>query len=415
MLSLILNFSTTAFAASYSGKTVDIIDTSVEIITKDSLQDVFGFTDKTNGEVLIDKVTYSYEFIPTEDLSSAEVLLHFTIILGDREYNSTTTGTVDSYQLSSGEILWEGPLSGKIEINKTTFKVLAGFSKIDSCPDIQVSVTIQSESQDSAIEPVVFTFGEVVITMEIYQELANNTQEAFASFPESEEMNSVTASNASSFSYIGYDYEYFDSGFNISGYSQRSRGYFNSGTNQFAVTLKSYCSNIENYFSTAGIAGATIKSFDIELIRNNYTTSSYSWIAGTESYDFNSGNYGAGAVLLKPLFEDIMGILGVPTSTISSIFDGLKGSVEESFHTNDTTVSVSFGLLQDANFDNSSVGVPIVFQLSRNSNNYSGNSSYTFVTSITYRTVYIATGSSYPAYIYIDGYDTSKTVSVTLG
>ncbi|MCR4722459.1 MAG: hypothetical protein K5629_01620 [Eubacteriales bacterium] len=412
----IMSLNSEAFAASHSCSESAVVDTSADIITTDAFRDVFYPEKKDSEEVKIDKITYSYEIAPRKDASLADVILIFSITLGSQEYQFATYGIVDAYQLSSGETLWEGPLSGHIEINKTTYKVLAGFSKIDNNPEIQVSVSIQAENKIDAIQPIVFIFGEEVITTQIHQEITNKSHvESITAF--SKPFEEFPKGNRSgSFSYVGCDFEYFDSGFNISGYAQRSRGYFDSNTNRFAVTIKSYCDNVENYFSSSGIAEAAIKSFDIKLIRDdNYTMNSFSYIVGIESYDFNVGNFGAGAVLIKPLFEDIMSILGVPTSTISAIFNGLKGSAEKDVYTSNTTVSISFGLLYNADFDNSGAGVPIVFQLTRNQNNYTGNSSYTFKTSITYRVVYTPIGSTYPSYIYIDGYDTSKTVSVTLG
>ncbi|MBQ9168986.1 MAG: hypothetical protein IJX67_11350 [Oscillospiraceae bacterium] len=421
-LAMVTSFSVPAFAVENTSSQNEkrITDNSIDMIASSAFSEVFGIESNSRGatnESTIDEISYSYTFALQEnDPTLANVSLTFTMAIGTQAYPVTVSGAVDSYLLSSGDTLWEGLITGTTIIEGTEYKVLAGFSKLNSSPSIQVSVTIQAADKTNAIDPLVFTFGDEVITMQIHQELAGNTAEVSMESLSKEFDEAASIRSAGSFTSLGNDYEYFDSGFNISGYAQRSRGYFNSTTNQFAVTLKSYGDNIEDYFSSTGIAGATIKEFTIELIRNsNYSDGSFSYIVGTESYDFDVGDYGGGAVLIQPLFEDIMGLLGVPTSTITAIFDGLKGSVDENFHTSDTSVSISFGLLQSADFDDSGVGVPIVFQLARNQNGYTGNSSYTFATAITYRTVYIPTGSSTPAYVYIDGYDTSKTVSITLG
>lgn len=421
-LAMVTSFSVPAFAVENTPSQNEkrITDNSIDMIASSAFSEVFGIENNsrsTSNEATIDEISYSYTFeLQENDPTLADVSLTFTMAIGTQAYPVTVSGTVDSYLLSSGDTLWEGMIAGTTIIEGTEYKVLAGFSKLNSDPRTQVSVTIQAADKTNAIDPLVFTFGDEVITMQIHQELLGNTAEVTVESLSKEFDEVATVRSAGSFTSLGNDYEYFDSGFNISGYAQRSRGYFNSTTNQFAVTLKSYGDNIENYFSSTGIAGATIKEFTIELIRNsNYSDGSFSYIVGTESYDFDVGDYGGGAVLIQPLFEDIMGLLGVPTSTITAIFDGLKGSVDENFHTSDTSVSISFGLLQSADFDDSGVGVPIVFQLARNQNGYTGNSSYTFATAITYRTVYIPTGSSTPSYVYIDGYDTSKTVSITLG
>lgn len=388
----------------------------MNLISGEDFQNVFGpATRNANANPVIDNVSYNYSIAPHEDDPAfADVDMSYTMMINGQTYLINVAGVVDAYHLANGEILWEGLLRGGIVINGISYKVLTGFAKMDSETEIQVSVTIQASDDENSIEPIIFTFGNDVITMEIYEELAGNTQIVSTEnvFGELEE-DVLSTTAAGTFTYLGYDYSNFDGGANISGYAQRSRGYFNSDTNQFAVTIKSYCDNVDDFFAVAGVSATTIKSFDIELIRNDgYSTGSFSFIIGTEKYDFDVDDLGK-AVLIKPLFDDIMGLLGVPTSTISALLDGLKGSVEEDFHSNDTTVSVSFGLLQSADFDDSSVGIPIVFQLGRNSG-YTGNSSYTFVTSITYRTTYLPTGATTAGYIYTDGYDTSKTVSITL-
>lgn len=414
---VVFSMTTTAFASETANMSSGT-DTSVELIASESFQSVFDSPNTARNaepEPVIDSVSYNYSLTPQQNNPLlAEVVLAFTMLIDSKTYPVYATGLVDAYQISDGDTLWEGLLRGRVEINETTYKVLVGFAKLDSSADIQVSVTIQALDNTDAIAPIIFMFGNNVINMEIYEELAEDTHKISTRNLSGElELEPASATSAGTFTYVGYDYAYFDGGANISGYAQRSRGYFNSDTNQFAVTIKSYCNNVDDFFAVGGFSVTTIKSFAIELVRDSgYSTGSFSYIIGTEKYDFDVGDLGS-AALIKPLFDDIMGLLGVPTSTISAIFDGLKGSVEEDFHANDTTVSVSFGLLQSANFDDSGVGVPIVFQLGRNSG-YTGNSSYTFVTSITYRTTYMPTGSTTAGYIYTDGYDTSKTVTITL-
>lgn len=416
VFAIMISASFTSVSAVDSGTyETGIVDRSVDIITTDAFREVFYPSAKSSDEVQIDHVTYSYKVLPRKEALLADVLLVFILTTGAKEYHVFSSGTVDAYTLSSGDILWEGPLSGCIEINNTTYKVLAGFSKIDCDPKIQVSVTIQAASVKNAIHPIVFTFGEEVISMQIYNELAENVRtQSMESLSES--FKEITESNnrSGTMKNVGYSYATFDSGFSISGYAQRSGGFFNSGTNQFAVSIRSYCNNIENYFSSAGSVLVSINSFDIELIRGGYTTNSFSWIDGIERFNFDVGSFGSGATYIKPLFEDGMSLLGIPTSTISATLDGLQGSVNKDCYTDDTTVSVSFGLLQSADFDDSDKGVPIVFQLTRNQSNYTGNSAYTFVTRISYRAILFAPGAPYPAYIYINGYDTSKTVYVSL-
>ena len=106
----------------------------------------------------------------------------------------------------------------------------------------------------------------------------------------------------------------------------------------------------------------------------------------------------------------MLSILGVPTNSLSLLLEELVGTVNRSVCTDDTIVSVEFGLLKEVNLDDLEVGLPIVFQLaSSNISQYEGNSSYTFTTSVTYKTKI----DSY-TYEYTLSGDASKSVQFSL-
>lgn len=381
----------------------DLLDDSVNVIMYYSFSTSDPETTALSDEELIDKAIYSYTFIQsTDDTAAADVDLTFTIYMSNTAHTIDVSGTIDAYPLSSGDTFWEGLLTGSTEISGTEYKVLASFSKLDSSNAIQVSVTIQPRNEDEPFGALIFTFGDDIITSWIDQELSS-----CSSYDEICEDAPVTASS-SDFTQISYDFAYFNSSYSISGFAQRARAYYDSTGNRVAITLLSYCSNVNDYFSSYGTASTTVKSFTTMLTR---TGTAYSYISGTESFDFDESNYGSGECYILALFEDILSLLNVPSSTISAILSGLKGSVSRTVASNTASVSVSFSLLQAADFDDSSTGLPIVFQLGYSS---SGRSYYVYQTSLTYRTVYVASGTTTPVYIYIDAYDASASIGLTV-
>lgn len=411
MLAMLLIISITIPAyAMDDGKTA--YDVSVDIYTPKSFEYIFSSQTQRSMDVTsIDQVAYNYTISPIPDNEElAEVYLNFTLSILNETYNFSTNGFVNSYELSSGNTLWEGPTRGVERINGIDYSVIAGFSKLDNSPAIQVNVTIQALYEEDSIEPLIISFGDQVITQDIYQELVRSS--STVSMPE--QTADVSFNSSSSFALVGSDYANF---YNLNaGYAQQVRGYFDSVANQFAVSVKTYGSNLENWANQTSTidADTNVHSFEIRLISNSTSGGSNSWIDNVHSYDFAESNFGGGAVLIKALFEDILSLLGVPTSTISSMLDGLKGSVDDDIKADEGSVSVSFGLTQSADFDASDVGIPIVFQLDCVPSTYTGNSSYTFASSITYRTWWWPSSSNMPSWFYRDAYEATDTVTISL-
>ncbi len=370
----------------------------------------------TRSSNRVDSISYSYRMTKKPENSLfADVEMHITL---NGQYPITVLGTVNGYLLSNNDILWEGPLDGTVTINNISYSVIVGFAKLESDNKIQASMTIQAVDPASEIGLIIFTFGDTVVTKETYQLIKNVKVSSEEMAVETEEENILRNVRAGSYTSLGFVTTNFAQGsFPIPETAQKATGFFDKSSNRLAVSIVSYTSNVDKYFKNllgvGTLVETTIDSFSIELKRGSSTSNSY--IAGIESFDFDIDNNSGKNVSLNALFEDIMGILGVPTSTISAIFDGLKGSVEESHHTDNTKVSVNFDKYQHANFDNSAPGVPIVFQLAKSTSSSTGSSSYTFTTSIRYQTVLLEADGSQMNFIYINGINASKNVSVTLG
>lgn len=414
VVTMLLPISLHTFSMENTNKGNDV-DEDILVVTQESFGATFTSQKTRSVATEIEKINYSYELTESEDNEGvADVTLNIVMVIGNNEYPITVSGSVEAYELSSGCILWEGPIRGNTTINGVEYNVIAGFSKMDDASDIQVSLTLQGADEESSLEPIVLCFGEELITSEVYAEIAENMEEVETQNEEERASTMSSRATTSSVSYVAYDYSTFNSGYNISGYAQRTNAYFDSGRNCFIVAIKSYTNNINKYFSSTGAAYTTVHSFTTRLKFNDTGTSSYSWIGGVDTSglpdDYNTGE----TILLRPLFEDAMSCLNIPTSTIAAVLDGLKGSVVKDVEKANAYVTVKFGLLKGAIFDSCGAGIPVVFQLCRKTTGYSGNSSYTFVTSMTYRTTFIPTGTSIHQLLYFDAYDATATAKITL-
>ncbi len=367
----------------YAAENEDERVSEIKIYTPDAFERVFANGQRADQlSPRTETVTYSYSILPCEKSpNESEVYLEFSFTADNQLFNFTTRGTINAYKLNNGDVLWEGPIRGSKTINGIEYTVIAGFAKMNSNPAIQVNATIQGKHETDGDKVVLLSFGTTVITQAIYEELVPERQ------PVVESSSEATATQTQSFVQVGFDAVTSDTP--NAGIAQTVIGYFNSTTNQFAVSIRTYGANLENWANQISMIDAktTVDSFKIRLAANTTTPTAHSWIDNVNSYDFSESNFGSKvAVLVKPLFEDILSLLGVPTSTISTMFDGLKGKVGDDIKSNEATVSVEFGLSQQADFDASSVGIPIVFQLDCVPSTYVGNSSYTFSSKITYRT-----------------------------
>lgn len=419
LLALILAYVMPFSALAESNPNVSSeVDNSIQIITSDAFNSLFC-TDNTarttSTTPKIDSVIYNYTLTPlSDDSDQAFATLSFTMSINSQSYTVNTSGSVIAYPLSSGDKLWEGPLCGDISISGIPYNILVGFSKLESHPDVQATVTIQALHEANAIDPIAFTFGGDVLTIDIYEEITNRAQNLTVNC--SSDAYSTTAlspRSTGSYKNVGGDFSEFNSKISFTGYGQHATAYFNS-TNHLAIAVESYCQSIDNYYSRSGTTETSVSYFKTKITRNSSNDNSY--IAAINFFDFNvSGtDSGSGSGLVAALFEDIMGQLGVSTSLASALLDKLNGKVTYERFGNLAYVSVEFGLSQNANFDDTGVGVPIVFLLQPTTSTVTGSSSYTFNTSMMYRTTYLPNGSTVVNTIFTRTYDTSRNINVTL-
>ena len=178
--------------------------------------------------------------------------------------------------------------------------------------------------------------------------------------------NNVSVASASSvgtFYFIGTQTAGFTDG--ITGTGQRTKAYFNTYTNQFAVTVQSSCALVDNYYAPLAVTNTYIDSIVYRLqVAEPQTTENYSLIDALSYNGFVESDFSTAGKYLFAFFADALSLLGVGTSTISQILDDLTGTVYKDVQDHRGIVSVDFGLNEPANFDNVSTGVPVVFRLS---------------------------------------------------
>lgn len=381
---LALSLSMTAWAAEYLDTANGTIykDNNVRYFQRGELMD----TSRTLKEDSLSNssVEYSYNFdVRTENPAKADVVLVFNWLVNGEIFSASVEGTVDAYNLEDGRIFWEGILRGNIPWKQQTAKVLCGFSKIDGSSEIQANITIQGDS----IDPIMFSFGAQVLTMDMHEKLAGKSE---ASRSGNVGIDTLSEESNASVVWVTSGYAGFEDDEFLAN-AITSRLFFDRDNNRCAVAVQSNCAIVETKYPASDVSSASIKTISYGLTRGaSAAGATYSYIAGVETFGFTMPSQGSsirGA--LSPLFEDAMSLIGIPTSTINAIVGNLYGTVEMNTYTNNYTVSFEFGLYDEANFDDSGRGVPVVFQIQPGPSYAGGGSPYTVTITMEYRLMVI--------------------------
>ena len=370
------------------------------IITPDSFFQIFN-TDH------IDAVSYEYEFkIFEEDTAQAKVVLQTALTINNQTYDICTEGNINSYQLNDNDFLWEGPLEGSVVINGEAYSAIACFSLLDSTNESMVSITLQSNDMIAVV-----SFGANILTesvLDFFTLQANNNSNDLENNALNTQLGPINLEASYSANVVGDDFapithpgtggtlnlgangewEYqsieVKKHANTSYKALKSGVYFDDERNILMVTLLPFSNETNDYVQTMGydFASASLQSFRVELILEDVAASKYAHIEfvdvpndipDRESYFDGSIKY------LSLLFEDFISVLGVPTSTISAILDGLQGNI----HSEGQGISAYIDITKSplANYDgldNLPYGLPFRFQLAKGSeSNYIGNTPYT--------------------------------------
>lgn len=396
-------------------------DEVFNILTQESFAYLFIPEGDSGGDALTASVqtvtdstsiSYSYEFdVQVDNLEKADVILVFNMQVGSTIYPFRLEGSVDAFHLSWGDVLWEGPIYGTSTINGTECYVIASFSKIDSNQDVQVCVTVQSKTGMDEVSPVCFTFGNVVLTVEMIEDLKSSSAECFevnsamegiASSQDTEiELNSVD----DRYTLIPYSTQY--SWYNdvegledVLGAAHTSRAYYYQDAAQIAISVTTNAKKLNAYYNEMYtplegyyVQYTSVRNMRIELLwfQYNYDTN-LTYIAGMQSFSQSDYANSGSTVLLKAFFDDAMDILGVSTATLSAIFgegvDGiLKGELSCDCKTDNAYVDITIGAFDYVNFDISDPSLAVVFQINTANSKRPLIGNYKYQNSVTYQTL----------------------------
>lgn len=400
-------FALVISANEYNFKYTDISPT---ILTPDTFSELFS-------DVKIDKVSYDYDVIMLDTIPYVMLIFEVNTTLGS--YIGVAEGIVDMYELPSGRSLLEGAIDGELTINNSTHDITVAFTKIVGEEDAMISVTLEEINYST----IAFSFGENLLTGEILdlfiQKSKNFNNEDFMvengdslliySNLNSQEIISPNVIRDPSIGifdpggsdpHLGENFQYryqykTSSKWESTDYRGVESGvYFDQSRNLLMITLRPFVSETEEYieekYVTNGgydFSGVSLDSFGVELTLYDVPAANYAYIAAFDrpSQTNNIQNYfnQNTTVDLNPLFEDILSLIGIPTSTIMSIFEGMSGKISTSpdgsrlnAYVDITLSSIQTGHPED--LENIYTGLPLQFQLAKgNQSTYQGNTPYT--------------------------------------
>ena len=413
IMSIVLLFSgstITTFAEDINANSPTL---AIEIDVLGEFDSFFGSSESSsqmqrsiNSSVGEASVTYTFT-IDADDPAKGVVAMHIDAVINGNNCAFDLSGSAEGMVLSN-DIFWTCFLDGSMNVNGTVYdNVLSCMNKLDS-DDLYV-ITITPPSQI----PTHLKIGELHIPPEKYKEIQSKT---VCYNPEIENINLSSSGKKilpnkstdvyepipnSIFSIIGNSFTHFSYQNMAPYYSQRARACYASGYNRLSVSLKTYCSELNNYMKNNSayydrnyLTG--IEYANISLSRNN--TYDYSYIVGLEKlpYPFNQSHANANS-LVWAIFSDVLSsYFGIPTETLSYFVSPYaEGEFTVDRNTDYASVSMTTPVVMYINFDSLDCGMPIVFQLSRSQ---PGFASYTYSTSTVYKTQI-----SYPVYDHMTG------------
>ncbi len=343
------------------------------------------------------------------------------LTVDSNQYSFLLNGTVYPYTLQSGDILWEGMLEGTSIINNNDCILLASFIRLNDDIDVQVSLTIHVLNEEPDQSIIAFSFGSNILTNQIYNELQSSITISHDHGSTASNINTIASTSSNGFIEIDSYPVYWQSG-NSYKLSHTHNVYFSPLTNELAISIGTYCSNINSiYDDDNNISVTYVSSFEIRLKSPNTSNpNTIANIGGINAFEFELVDNSSVYSTLSDLFSDAFNYIGKPVSQtiLNAIFGTLenaaKGTVTSSDNYKNSYVRVSFGLGDNHNFDDLTNGLPIVFLLEKNEPVYTGNSILTSHTSIIYRTSVMDANTLQSQIYYTTSPSTSRTHTITL-
>lgn len=349
-------------------------------------------------------------------------------------------GTVDKYQLSWGGVLWEGPLYGTKSINEVEYAVIASFSRMDNRQDAQISVSVQSITDGDLFAPVCFSFGSLLVSPDIVEDLGGDSHEAsttsvdvagdvLVNLPEAE----LTAVD-SRYTLIPYStqislYNQMTGLEDVNSAAHIGRAYYYKDAAKILISVTTNADKLYDYYVNTLPLGSSprytmLRNVRIELSWVEYAFSNnLIYIAEMDSID-ESAFSGSDAtyVVIKTLMEDALVIMGIDGPTINAIFGAaideyLKGDVCAECNTDRAFVDIKLGGYNYRNFDLADPGIAVVFQIDTANSGAAVNGVYKYRNSVVYQTLVYSYNDStipYAFFYYNTTPDTSFTFNITM-
>lgn len=375
------------------------------------------------------EATVTYELTINEDQpTKGFVVMSIDAVINGKDCTFDLSGPAEGMVLTN-DVYWSCPLEGTMSVSGTTYtNVLSYMNKLQSDDSFVVTITPPAQT------PTHLRIGELLIPSEKFYEIQSKMVTQDSRMQNENIISDVFAASqnnvtdiyqpipGSIFSIIGNAFTHYSYQSMPQYYSQRARAYYAQGYDRLAVSLKTYCSELENYLRnsmafTDHYCVTGIERINISLARASGYDHSY--IVGTEAlpYPFNQ-SYFSGENLISAMFCDVLSFFGVPTETLSYMFSNAKGAFNLNVNTNSASIDMTSPTYQYINFDSLDYGMPIIFQLATsqygNSDTYIYSTNAVYKTQVTYPVYEPATGMiQYGSYIeaYYAG-TASGTVSI---
>lgn len=420
-------FLSPALTSSAAAHDYDYVYTDVNIITPDSFEDIFSETEA-------DRAAYTYEMVVLTTFK-ANIVIQLEIKVGNSYYSGLASGQIKSYELPSGDTLWEGPVKGEINVNDVSYSMVIGFSKLDSSNQSMLAIT----TKDNDNNLIAFSFGEDIIKGEVLELLNNRTiRQSSSNYTNSLEFDNLEnlSDEASpmitipgwgpgitpiphpggntAYENLGVNDEYVYQDCHVSFFentihqSQELRIYEDETRNSILATLIPKTASARTYLSELGYnySAAVLDSFSIRIdLKHDAPPSQYAYVMGTYIPGIDDvSSFEKDDEYFPSILSDLLGMIDrFPTSTLMTLIDDMKGSISgkrSSFYAQvDVDMSVN-----PADMDAVSYGFPVHFNLIKATGNYVSNTEYTITSYINYLLIGICTNGEADFPIYLNFY-----------
>lgn len=380
-LALIIVFVSSNLPSYAATLTPSVFDV-VAIVGSENLTDIFGkrevFESDYSSESVIGSATIDYNLntlSPFKGDASASITLWINDKTGIVEVSGQMTAT-----LVNSALCWEGCLQGTLTIDDAVLdNVLVGIIKFDTSNNLSVTITIPSSNI------TVIAFSSLTVSAQDYEKMSacintyspDSTTDSL--FFDNAAQNNVAEINdvyqpipGSAFSIVGNAFtSFYDERFpNLTPYyDQRARVLYAKSVHRLALTFKSYCGTLNNYFvqnrlypDETYITGVSRLSMSLNRLGGTDNTT---YIAGIEKQTLLTSYQSPSQLYLSftTVFLDLLNMLGVPTNSVQAYLENRKGSFNVSVGTDNVEIDIFAPQSDYYDFDNIEQGIPVIAQL----------------------------------------------------